>query len=138
MANKTLFKSLAGKLIPAADARNEHNAPAYALTPKQALAQYAATGCLGATFYAGAEEQLAKVLELCGKVEPEFVAKTAVYAREQLPADCRITGPAIIEQMDTTTVVPPKARLRQDRYGYLHIELEATTTKRSPAWAAAV
>ncbi len=83
MANKTLFKTLVGKLIPAADARNEHNAPAYALTPKQALAQYAATGCLGATFYAGAEEQLAKVLELCGRVEPEFVAKTAVYARER-------------------------------------------------------
>ena len=58
MANKTLFKSLVGKLIPAADARNEHRAPAYALTPKQALAQYAATGCLGATFYAGAGEQL--------------------------------------------------------------------------------
>ncbi|HEX8338054.1 MAG TPA: hypothetical protein VF621_15060, partial [Pyrinomonadaceae bacterium] len=83
MANKTLFKTLVGKLVPAADARNEHNAPAYALTPKQALAQYAATGCLGATFYAGAEEQLAKVLELCEGVEPEFVAKTAVYARER-------------------------------------------------------
>jgi 60 kDa SS-A/Ro ribonucleoprotein len=83
MANRTLFKSLVGKLIPAADARNEHNAPAYALTPKQALAQYAATGCLGATFYAGAGEQLAKVLELCEQVEPEFVAKTAVYARER-------------------------------------------------------
>ena len=83
MANKTLFKSLVGKLIPAADARNEHGAPAYRLTPKQALAQYAATGCLGATFYAGAAEQLAKILELCEQVEPEFVAKTAVYARER-------------------------------------------------------
>src|SRR5919205_1398919 len=83
MANKNLFKSLAGKLVPAADARNEHGAPAYALTPKQALAQYAATGCLGATFYAGAGEQLARALELCEKVEPEFVAKTAVYARER-------------------------------------------------------
>jgi 60 kDa SS-A/Ro ribonucleoprotein len=83
MANKTLFKSLVGMLVPAADARNEHNAPAYALTPKQALAQYAATGCLGATFYADAEEQLAKVLELCARVEPEFVAKTAIYARER-------------------------------------------------------
>ncbi|MFL6255448.1 MAG: vWA domain-containing protein [Pyrinomonadaceae bacterium] len=83
MANKTLFKSLMGKLVPATDARNEHHAPAYALTPKQALAQYAATGCLGTTFYAGAGEQLAKVLELCQLVEPEFVAKTAVYARER-------------------------------------------------------
>lgn len=83
MANKTLFKSLVGRLIPAADARNAHNAPAYALTPEQALAQYAATGCLGATFYADAEEQLAAVLALCEKVEPEFVARTAVYARER-------------------------------------------------------
>jgi 60 kDa SS-A/Ro ribonucleoprotein len=83
MANKNLFKSLVGKLVPAADARNEENAPAYALTPKQALAQYAATGCLTQTFYAGAREQLSVVLALCEKVEPEFVAKTAVYARER-------------------------------------------------------
>jgi 60 kDa SS-A/Ro ribonucleoprotein len=83
MANRNLFKSLVGKLVPAANARNEHGAPAYALTPKQALAQYAATGCLGATFYAGADEQLVKVLELCEQVETEFVAKTAVYARER-------------------------------------------------------
>ena len=81
MANKNLFKSLVGKLIPATDARNEENAPAYALTPKQALAQYAATGCLTQTFYAGASDQLAVVLDLCEKVSPEFVAKTAVYAR---------------------------------------------------------
>ena len=83
MANKNLFKSLVGKLVPATNARNEEGAPAYALTPKQALAQYAATGCLTRTFYAGAREQLAVVLELCEKVEPEFVAKTAVYARER-------------------------------------------------------
>jgi 60 kDa SS-A/Ro ribonucleoprotein len=83
MANKNLFKSLVGKLVPATNARNEEGAPAYALTPKQALAQYAATGCLTRTFYAGAKEQLALVLELCEKVEPEFVAKTAVYARER-------------------------------------------------------
>ncbi len=83
MANKNLFKSIIGKLIPAADARNEEHAPAYALKPEHALAQYAATGCLNSTFYAGAEEQLAKVLELCEKVDAEFVAKTAVFARER-------------------------------------------------------
>ncbi len=59
MANKTLFKSMVGKLVPAADALNEAGGPAYALPPKQALAQYAATGCLNTTFYASAEEQLA-------------------------------------------------------------------------------
>ena len=51
-----------------------------------------------------------------------FVA-TPVYERERLPRDCRITGPAIVEQMDTTTIVPPHARLKQDRSGYLHLEL---------------
>jgi N-methylhydantoinase A/oxoprolinase/acetone carboxylase beta subunit len=50
---------------------------------------------------------------------------------------CRITGPAIIEQMDTTTIVPPRAKLTQDRYGYLHIALETVANKRSAAWAAA-
>ena len=58
MANKTLFKSVMGKLIPQTDALNEEHAPAYAFSPKQTLAQYAATGCLNATFYASAEEQL--------------------------------------------------------------------------------
>jgi N-methylhydantoinase A len=61
-------------------------------------------------------------------VETGYVT-TPVYDRERLPADCRVTGPAIIEQMDTTTVVPPKAKLRQDRYGYLHMELDTVTTR---------
>jgi 60 kDa SS-A/Ro ribonucleoprotein len=65
MANKTLFKSLIGKLLPATDALNEERAPAYALSPKHQLAQYAATGCLNTTFYATADDQLLKVLELC-------------------------------------------------------------------------
>lgn len=56
MANKNLFKTVAGKLLPRTDALNEHLAPAYALTPKAQLAQYAATGCLNHTFYADADE----------------------------------------------------------------------------------
>jgi 60 kDa SS-A/Ro ribonucleoprotein len=83
MANKTLFKSLIGKLIPATDALNEERAPAYARAPKHQLAQYAATGCLNTTFYASAGEQLAKVLELCAEVDAEFIAKTAVFCRER-------------------------------------------------------
>ena len=83
MANKTLFKSLIGKLIPATDALNEERAPAYALSPKHQLAQYAATGCLNTTFYAGAGEQLANVLELCADIDAEFIAKTAVFCRER-------------------------------------------------------
>src|SRR5947208_459483 len=83
MANKTLFKSLIGKLIPATDAINEERAPAYALSPQAQLAQYAATGCLNTTFYATADEQFAKVLELCTDIDAEFIAKTAVFCRER-------------------------------------------------------
>ena len=83
MANKTLFKSLTGKLIPATNASNEERAPAYALSPKHQLAQYAATGCLNTTFYATADEQLVKVLELCAEVDAEFIARTAVFCRER-------------------------------------------------------
>ena len=83
MANKTLFKSLIGKLIPATDAINEEHAPAYALSPKHQLAQYAATGCLNRTFYASADEQLAQMVVLCTEVDAEFIAKTAVFSRER-------------------------------------------------------
>src|SRR5260370_30039723 len=83
MANTTLFRSLIGALIPKADARNEAGGRAYALPPQHALAQYAATGCLNTTFYASAESQLDRVLDLGARVTPEFVAKTAVYCRER-------------------------------------------------------
>lgn len=83
MANKTLFKSLVGNFVPTTNAVNEELAPAYALGPKAALAQYVATGCLNSTFYASAEEQLKTVLAFCDKIEPAFIAKTAIYCRQQ-------------------------------------------------------
>jgi 60 kDa SS-A/Ro ribonucleoprotein len=83
VANTTLFRSLIGALIPRTDARNHEGAPAYSLPPQHALAQYAATGCVNTTFYATAETQLDRVLDLCGRVTPEFAAKTAVYCRER-------------------------------------------------------
>jgi 60 kDa SS-A/Ro ribonucleoprotein len=87
MANKTLFASLRDALIPQTDTVNSENAPAYALGPKQALAQYAATGCFGRTFYATASEQLTRVLELCEALvdqgETEFIARVAIYSRTQ-------------------------------------------------------
>lgn len=83
MANKNLFQSIAGNTAPKTDAVNEAGGRAYALTPKQALAQYAATGCLNGTFYASAEDQLAEVLRLAAGIEPEFLARVAVHARER-------------------------------------------------------
>jgi 60 kDa SS-A/Ro ribonucleoprotein len=83
MANIQLFQSLKQKFLPAADAVNMHVAPAYAMTPEHRLAQYAATGCLNDTFYAGAEAQLASVMELCEKVDTRFISQTAIYCRER-------------------------------------------------------
>jgi 60 kDa SS-A/Ro ribonucleoprotein len=82
MANKTLFQTVRGLFTPAADTFNEAGGTAYKLTPKAALAQYSATGCFSQTFYADAAEQLDKVLALARELDAEFVARTAVYARE--------------------------------------------------------
>ena len=54
--------------------------------------------------------------------ETAFVP-TPIYARERLPLDVELRGPCIVEQMDTTTVVPPHATLRLDGLGCMHIEL---------------
>jgi N-methylhydantoinase A len=51
--------------------------------------------------------------------------RTPVYRRAALGAGARLVGPAVIEQLDTTVVVPPGARARVDRHGNLIIELEA-------------
>ncbi len=82
MANKTLFASTRGRLLPAANTINREGSGAYEYAPKQKLAQYAATGCLSNTFYVGGQEQLSTVLELTREVEPEYMAKCAIYARE--------------------------------------------------------
>jgi len=60
--------------------------------------------------------------------ETGFIA-TPVYDRGRLPVNCRLTGPAVVEQMDTTTVVPPRAKLRSDRLGYLHLEVQPLRVK---------
>jgi 60 kDa SS-A/Ro ribonucleoprotein len=83
MANKNLFGSIAGTLLPKPDAVNEALGPAYGLGAKHALAQYVATGCLNSTFYASAEEQLAMVVRFCAEVDAEFIAKTAIFGRER-------------------------------------------------------
>lgn len=80
MANTELFENKSGMETDVV--RNEAGGTAYKLEDRQALAQYAATGCLNQTFYASAETQLKTILDLCEKVEPGFVAKTAVFSRE--------------------------------------------------------
>lgn len=83
MVNKTLFASQA-KTNKALNniTRNEAGGRAIRLENRQALAQLASTGTLNKTFYQTANQQLDKVLELTNDVGNEFIAKTAVYARQ--------------------------------------------------------
>ena len=82
MANTTLFQSIKN-CFTKTDTHNEAGGIAYTLTPKQQLAQLAATGCLNNTYYADAQSQLDQVLKLAESLDAEFIAKTAVYARQK-------------------------------------------------------
>lgn len=79
MANKALFGSARG---PATDTTNAEGSRAYSFSPEHELAQYAVTGCFNATFYATAEEQVDRILEVATRCSPEFVAKAAIYGRK--------------------------------------------------------
>ena len=60
---------------------------------------------------------------------PVWLAETGdfadcpIYAREELRPGNRFAGPAIVEQMDATTLVPPGWSARVD--SYLNLILEA-------------
>nr|WP_234893505.1 hypothetical protein [Agrobacterium vitis] len=82
MVNKAIFKTYLGKLLPFAETTNHEGAPAYRLTPREALAQYAVTGTFNGTFYADGAEQLEAVKTLALQVEPEFLARVAIHAAE--------------------------------------------------------
>jgi N-methylhydantoinase A len=54
---------------------------------------------------------------------------TPVYKRELMPLGTGFEGPLIIEQMDTTTVVPPRSRFTIDASGTMHLELDPLDAK---------
>ena len=100
MANTTLFQSIKNRFTKT-DTYNEAGGIAYTLTPKQQLAQLAATGCLNNTFYADAQSQLDQVLKLAESLDAEFIAKTAVYARQKgLMKDMPALLLAVLAQKD--------------------------------------
>ena len=82
MANKNLFASALSRFLPRADTVNQAGGSAYAYGPEARLAQLAATGTLADGCYANAETQLADVVLAAKDVDPEWVAKCAVYARQ--------------------------------------------------------
>jgi 60 kDa SS-A/Ro ribonucleoprotein len=117
MASKTLFNTTSGTRLPRANAVNDAGGVAYAMTPKQAIAQYAATGCFNGTFYTDGAEQLDAVLNLCEQVEPEFIARTALYARQQgfmkdMPAllcsVLSVKGPGLLAEVFDRVIDSPK------------------------------
>ncbi|MEM9865836.1 MAG: RNA-binding protein [Myxococcota bacterium] len=81
MAIKSLFRSASRS--PKATSRNHAGGAAYKLDSRTALAQLAATGCFGSTFYVSGVEQLDTVLEHAKNCDPSYVAKVAVYARRK-------------------------------------------------------
>ena len=53
----------------------------------------------------------------------EGPVETAVYRRETFPAGCQIEGPALIGQVDATTLLPPGSSARVDEYGNLLVSV---------------
>jgi N-methylhydantoinase A len=50
------------------------------------------------------------------------VVETAIYARDLLEPGHSISGPAIVEQLDTTTVIQPEQEATVDEYGNIIVK----------------
>jgi 60 kDa SS-A/Ro ribonucleoprotein len=77
--NKNQFRSAKPKDLT----RNLAGGVAFGMSQEAALSQYVLTGCFNATFYADAEEDLARVAQLAADVDPKFLARLAAYGRER-------------------------------------------------------
>lgn len=73
--------------------------------PKPELPKYESSGEI--------EEALLGTREVY--FDGEYVT-TNIYDREKIPVQAEIIGPAIIQQLDTTTVIPPKFTAKVDVY----------------------
>ncbi|SLN66242.1 vWA domain-containing protein [Ruegeria meonggei] len=82
MANKSVFASIKGRLLPKATAQNAHGAPAYVYSDAHALAQVAVTGTFGGMIYQSPQDELEYVLDVAEAVTPKCLAQTAIYARQ--------------------------------------------------------
>lgn len=81
---------------------NNAGGTAYSLSDKAALAQFAMTGCFNGTYYCSDQDQLKKVLELSAKADAKFLAKLAVYSREEgLMKDMPAFLAAVLASKDT-------------------------------------
>jgi len=83
MANKSVFASVAGRLLPKAAALNAEGAKAYAYGAEHRLAQLAMTGTFGGGFYRDAQAEVAALVAAAAAVDPLFLARAAVHTREK-------------------------------------------------------
>ena len=60
---------------------NHEGAPAFTMTPEMELYTAAVTSALSGKFYESPKEFVDRISSLVGRVDPEFVAKLAVYCR---------------------------------------------------------
>ena len=63
---------------------NHEGAKAYALSPEMELYTLVATSMLEPTFYERRSDRYRRLVELIAEVQPEYVAKLAIYAREEM------------------------------------------------------
>lgn len=68
--------------VPATNTTNAAGGKAYQLSNEAALAKYVCTGVFNDTYQETANDQVQRVLSLCRNVNPEFLAKLAVFSRK--------------------------------------------------------
>lgn len=108
MVSKNLFKSAVSskKVIKPTNAVNKAGKSAYALDDKAALAQLAMTGCFNGTYYVAGDDQLKQVVELANKLPVEYVAKLAVYSRQEgFMKDMPAVLAAVVASKDTDLLI---------------------------------
>lgn len=83
MVNKAVFQTKRGARAKSTETRNAAGGFAYKMSSKAALAQFGLTGTFNDQYYTSGEQQLDRMLELCAEVEPEYIAKCAIYCRNE-------------------------------------------------------
>ncbi|MEQ9813224.1 MAG: hypothetical protein RLO50_10605, partial [Azospirillaceae bacterium] len=90
------------------------NLRAIGKTPHAELAKHPTGGALPAP----------KATRMVRFDESESRIDTPVYWRDDLPAGVAFTGPAIVEQLDSTTVIPPGVKVEIDAYMNIIMRIE--------------
>ena len=106
--------------VVAVPVRNLAGGRAYAEGAELELLSLALSSFVKDQFYRGADEQIAKALELVGQVRPEFAAKVALYARDTL-------GMRSITHVIAAGLAPVRAEWKRRFYSKIVVRLDDMT-----------